>query len=164
MPVVNINLPVPRHQLRRLHGLNERHEVELSSLSLERLDVLFGNAFVAATIDDGDALLLAFDEMSDYDSPNFLWFRERFERFAYVDRVVVSESRRGEGLARHLYEHLFALAAAAGHERVVCEVNFDPPNPASDAFHDRLGFVEVGRTVLSNGKGVRYLETTQLGI
>ena len=33
-----------------------------------------------------------------------------------------------------------------------------PPNPASDAFHERLGFVEVGQARLRNGKFVRYLE------
>jgi predicted GNAT superfamily acetyltransferase len=37
-------------------------------------------------------------------------------------------------------------------------VNTEPPNPASDAFHARLGFVEVGRAVLPGGaKAVRYL-------
>ncbi len=159
MPVVNLRPPVSRHRLVRLHDLNEQHKVELSSLSLMRLETLIGNAFMAATVDDGDALLLAFDQTSDYDSPNFLWFRERFERFAYVDRVVVNESRRGEGLARQLYEYLFAVALAAGHNCVVCEINYDPPNPASDAFHDRLGFREVGRAHLQDrDKGVRYLE------
>ena len=48
------------------------------------------------------------------------------------------------------------LARAAGHERVVCEVNADPPNPASDAFHAALGFAEIGATLLPNGKTVRY--------
>jgi hypothetical protein len=39
-----------------------------------------------------------------------------------------------------------------------CEVNSDPPNPASDAFHERLGFAEVGRAALPGGtKLVRYL-------
>jgi uncharacterized protein len=36
--------------------------------------------------------MLAFDQDADYDSPNFLWFRERLARFVYADRVVV---RRG---------------------------------------------------------------------
>jgi predicted GNAT superfamily acetyltransferase len=41
---------------------------------------------------------------------------------------------------------------------IVCEVNLDPPNPASDAFHAALGFAEVGTAVIDNGdKTVRYL-------
>jgi predicted GNAT superfamily acetyltransferase len=38
-------------------------------------------------------------------------------------------------------------------------VNYEPPNPASEAFHTRLGFVEVGRATLPDrGKSVRYLK------
>jgi len=100
---------------------------------------------------------LAFDEGADYDSENFLWFRARYERFVYVDRVVVSPAARGRGLARLLYENLFDRAAAAGYARIVCEVNVDPPNPASDAFHAKLGFAEVGQASIAGGaKAVRY--------
>ena len=150
--------PIGPALLKRLHVLNEAHAVELSSLTTARLAQLITTAFAAYTAGDGDALLLAFDQDGDYDSPNFLWFRERLARFVYVDRVVVSQTRRGEGLARQFYEKLFDAARTAGHDRVVCEVNFDPPNPASDLFHERLGFAEVGRAHLADrGKGVRYL-------
>jgi predicted GNAT superfamily acetyltransferase len=40
---------------------------------------------------------------------------------------------------------------------ICCEVNLDPPNPASDAFHASLGFHEIGSAAMSNGKVVRYL-------
>ena len=54
---------------------------------------------------------------------------------------------------------VFERARAARHDRVVCEVNLVPPNPGSDAFHDRMGFAEVGRATLGGaGKTVRYLE------
>ena len=39
---------------------------------------------------------------------------------------------------------------------MVCEVNAEPPNPASDAFHAALGFTEVGQATLNRGKVVRY--------
>lgn len=156
--IASLTSPVASALLDRLHALNEAHAVELSSLTQARLEHLIGSAFAAYAVGDGDALLLAFDQDGDYDSPNFLWFRERFARFVYVDRVVVSQTRRGEGLARRLYEKLFEAARAAGHDRIVCEVNYDPPNPASDLFHERLGFTEVGRAHLAErGKGVRYL-------
>ncbi len=161
MTLESLTCPLAPTLLRRLHDLNEAHAVELSSLSEARLEQLIETAFVADADPAGDALLLAFDQDGDYDSPNFLWFRERYPRFVYVDRVVVSATRRGEGLARQLYERLFATARAAGHDCVVCEVNYDPPNPASDLFHEKLGFAEVGRAHLSDrGKGVRYLRKT----
>ncbi|MET3663829.1 GNAT family N-acetyltransferase [Caulobacter sp. 1776] len=142
-----------------LLALNNAHAVELSWLEPERLAHLVDEAFVARRVGEADALLLTFDQAADYDSPNFLWFRERYPAFVYVDRVVVADSARGRGLARRLYDDLFAAAKAAGHERIVCEVNSDPPNPASDRFHAALGFVPVGTAEIHGGKKtVTYLE------
>ena len=142
-----------------LLALNNAHAVELSWLPPDRFQRLVAAAFAANRIGDADALLLAFDQDADYDSPNFLWFRARLRWFVYVDRVVVAPGARGRGLARRLYLDLFERAAAAGHDRIVCEVNRDPPNPASDAFHADLGFTEVGAGTIHGGaKTVRYLE------
>jgi predicted GNAT superfamily acetyltransferase len=141
-----------------LLALNNAHAQELSWLELERLQHLVFQAFLARRIGNLDAFLLAFDQGADYDSPNFLWFRSRYPRFVYVDRIVVAASARGRGCARRLYRDLFEHAESAGHERVVCEVNISPPNPASDAFHAALGFAEVGSASIHEGrKTVRYL-------
>jgi hypothetical protein len=143
---------------RALLALNNHHAQELSWLTPELLTHLARQSFFAGRVGQIDAFLLAFDQSADYDSPNFLWFRERYARFVYVDRIVVAESARGRGLARLLYRELFTEAAQAGHVRVVCEVNSNPPNPASDAFHDALGFLEVGSASIHDGrKTVRYL-------
>jgi len=141
-----------------LLALNNAHAQELSWLEPERLTHLIAQAFVASRIGSVEAFLLAFDQDADYDSPNFLWFRPRYRRFVYVDRIVVAPAARGRGHARALYDDLFAKAAGAGHDRVVCEVNSDPPNPGSDAFHAALGFSEVGTgTIHAGTKTVRYL-------
>jgi predicted GNAT superfamily acetyltransferase len=72
--------------------------------------------------------------------------------------VAASGRGRGRGLARRLYLDLFERATRGGHICVVCEVNSEPPNPASDAFHAALGFAEVGSASIHNGsKTVRYL-------
>jgi predicted GNAT superfamily acetyltransferase len=141
-----------------LLALNNEHARELSWLEPERLQHLVGQAFLTRRIGNLDALVLAFDQAAQYDSPNFLWFRSRYPRFVYVDRIVVASSARGRGYARRLYDDLFEQAVAAGHDRVVCEVNMQPPNPASDDFHAALGFVEVGTATIHDGsRTVRYL-------
>ena len=138
-------------------ALNNEHAAELSLLDAGRLAHLLGEAFLARQVGEADSFIIAFDQDADYDSPNFLWFRERYPRFAYVDRIAVSERARGRGLARRLYELLFEEARRAGHKIVTCEVNSDPPNPASDAFHAALGFREVGQAEIYGGKrSVRY--------
>jgi predicted GNAT superfamily acetyltransferase len=139
-----------------LLALNNAHAQELSWLEPERLEYLVGEAFLARRIGDLDAFLLAFDQGARYDSPNYLWFRNRYERFVYVDRIVVATAARGRGCARRLYHDLFDHALRAGHDRVFCEVNLSPPNLVSDAFHAALGFVEVGNAEVGN-RIVRYL-------
>ena len=157
-----------------LLALNNAHATELSPLTLHRFNHLIQQSFYAAAIGEADALLLTFDQSADYDSPNFLWLRAHFAQeralsgaptdadpnpnFIYVDRVVTAPAARGRGYARALYADLFRRAKSAAHSRVVCEVNFDPPNPASDAFHASLGFHEIGRAaILNHSKSVRYL-------
>ena len=73
------------------------------------------------------------------------WFRQRLDRFRlYIDRVIVSATHRRHGLGRLLYEDLIRRAGRLNHPSIACDVNFRPPNPVSDAFHARFGFVEIG--------------------
>jgi len=142
----------------RLLALNNAHARELSWLTPEQLQHLVAQSFVARRIGMLDAVMLAMDQGADYASPNFQWFRARYPRFVYVDRIVVARSARGRGYARLLYDDLFEHARRAGNARVVCEVNAKPPNPASDGFHAALGFAEVGRaSIHGDSKTVRYL-------
>ncbi len=136
--------------------LNNAESEALTRLSASDLQQLLSQAFLALAVGDADAFLIALDQRADYGSPNFHWFRDRFARFVYVDRVSVARHARGRGLGRSLYESLIARARAAGHDQIVSEVNSDPPNSASDAFHTALGFSVIGAAKLTNGKSVRY--------
>jgi predicted GNAT superfamily acetyltransferase len=156
-PITVADLAASKSLADALLALNNDHAVELSWLEPARLSHLVDQAFTAQRIGEGEALLLTFDQDADYDSPNFLWFRERYGRFVYVDRIVVAARARGRGHARRLYLDLFEQAARAGHDQVVCEVNSDPPNLGSDAFHAELGFTAVGAAPIPGGKTVRYL-------
>lgn len=143
-----------------LVALNNAYIHELTAVSPEALAQLIDRAFAAFRVGEADAFLIAFDEAADYASPNFLWFRDRCDRFVYVDRIAVAAAARGRGLGRHIYEALFAKARASGRLRIVCEVNADPPNPDSDAFHTAMGFAVVGSARLNGGKIVRYYART----
>ena len=138
-----------------LRALNNAHAKELSFTSEAHFAHLAAQAFFARHIGE-QAFIIAFDQDGNYDSENFLWFRARYPRFVYVDRVVTAAQARGKGHGAALYNALFEAARAAGHTLVTCEVNEDPPNPASDAFHVKFGFAPVGSAPLANGKKVRY--------
>ncbi|MEM7254064.1 MAG: GNAT family N-acetyltransferase [Pseudomonadota bacterium] len=150
------DLSEPAHQT--LLALNNANAEATSYLSPSDWSSLVNDAFWAVTTAEHQALLIALDHQARYTSPNFLWFCERYRRFVYVDRIIVGETARGGGYAQALYQELFNVARKAGHTDVMCEVNINPPNPRSDAFHHRMGFVEVGRAILKDrAKEVRYL-------
>jgi predicted GNAT superfamily acetyltransferase len=154
----NLPQPISDSIAPNLLALNNAYSVELSWLDVDQLKSLLRQAFYARMIGCADAFLLAFDQGANYDSPNYMWFCQRYTRFVYVDRVVVSPSLRGRGYARLLYADLFEQARRAAHHVVVCEVNSDPPNPASDALHAAFEFQEVGQATIHEGsKTVRYL-------
>lgn len=97
------------------------------------------------------AFVLAMTEAADYDSLNFLWFRERFARFVYIDRVVVGVSHRRAGLGELLYTDLLEWARRRA-PRVTCEVNLRPSNEPSFLFHVRQGFGSVGTQETEGGR------------
>jgi predicted GNAT superfamily acetyltransferase len=96
-----------RDALLRINNANAR---ETSLLSSDRFDQLIEWARVALFIPPADAFLLAFEQCDAYDGGNFLWFRHRFDRFLYIDRVVATEERRRYGLGRMLYSEVFKRA------------------------------------------------------
>ena len=140
-----------------LLALNNIHAMQTTLLDAAAWRKMISDAFVATCV-GASGLMIAFDHTADYSSANFRWFRARLARFAYVDRIVIDAALQGRGVGRALYEDLFAKARAAGHDRVVCEVNIVPANPRSLAFHAKLGFQELEQgSPYGDGKIVQYL-------
>ncbi len=92
-----------------------------------------------------------------YTSSNFLWFRERYPRFLYVDRIVVAGSRRGAGLGRIFYADVTSYAEVRV-PLLCCEVFLEPRNDAALLFHGTYGFQEVGQHAMTeSGRKVSML-------
>lgn len=108
-------------------------------------------------------LLLLHGPGENYQSINYRWFCDRYDAFLYVDRVVVREGLRDQGLGTQLYQAGFALGRA--QFPVVCaEVNLRPRNEGSLRFHDRHGFAAVGEQDTEQGsKRVRLLAKSLKG-
>lgn len=149
--------PTP-HDWPPMLALNNAFAVETSALSQATLAALITSAMYVRVSGSVDAFIIALDQDAGYENANFSWFRARFGRFVYIDRIIVASHARGQRLGQELYADLVAVAKVAGQTTLCCEVNIDPPNPASDRFHAALGFVEVGRARLPHvGKTVAYL-------
>lgn len=136
---------------------------ELDEVSLRRLDALSSYHRVVERHGHVVAFLLALRESLDYASSNYRWFEERGGAFLYIDRVIVAQGQQGSGVATMLYADVLAFARRAGVERVVCEIDSDPPNEASRRFHDRHGFREVGTQRVAGGAKQVSLRELRLG-
>ena len=147
-------MPAGRQHFPEILALNAESVRFLSPLSAQQLEHLHAQAAYHKVIVERQhvlAFLLAFAPGSPYESVNYQWFDTRYADFLYVDRVVVSRAARGNGLASLLYRDLFQTALAKGFRQVVCEFDIQPPNPASEAFHRRFGFTEVGTQPVAGG-------------
>ena len=114
-----------------------------SAADLARLIELSSLALAAHRGDTVVGFIVAISPGADYDSENYRFFESRGTDHLYVDRIVIDEHERGSGLGAALYDAVFDAARHDGRAEVTCEVNLDPPNPRSLAFHERLGFVRV---------------------
>ncbi len=146
-------------------ALNESEVPHVGSIDTESLLWFAAHAayFRVAIIDDDLAgFLIALRPGTSYGSLNYRWFCERYDDFAYIDRVTVSTAHRRRGVARGLYDDL----AARMHEQVpvlTCEVNLRPANPDSLHFHEKLGFEQVGEQDTEGGSKTVALLARRLG-
>lgn len=131
----------------RVLAWNHEHVELLAPMDEARLRTLLGWTDLGSVIHDGGrdvGFVLTFPVGTAYDSANYRWFTERYPRFYYLDRVVVDAGVRRTGVATRVYDEIEERARALAP--VMClEVNLDPPNEPSLAFHRRRGYVEVGQ-------------------
>lgn len=137
-------------------ALNETNVEVLSPMDEARFAYFMevSDLFQVAEVDGAPvAFLIALREgIPDYTSENYKWFSKMYERFLYVDRVVIDEAFRGLGLGRRLYLGVFDRAVFCGIDTVTAEIDTVPYNETSLAFHKAMGFEEIGQQVIRCGE------------
>jgi predicted GNAT superfamily acetyltransferase len=136
--------------LPRLHVINEGAYPGVASETIEKLGHICDESVIRVIAEiDGEiaGFCLALAAGADYDSVNFLWFGERYGDFVYLDRVAVDPAFKRRGVGRAMYAEVERLIAerCPTAEQFTLEVNIEPRNDESLAFHHALGFVEVGQ-------------------
>jgi len=96
---------------------------------------------------------IALSPEARYDSPNFLWFRDHFPDFLYIDRIVVDGRFRRHGIGRVFYADVLSFAEVR-YPLLTCEVFIEPRDDVSLVFFGTNGFQEVGQQVLPEGRRV----------
>lgn len=138
---------VERGDLQRVLSINQGAVPGMNSLELGDIEHFASDAawFRVAEIDSRiAAFLVVLGADTDYESINYRWFCERYTDFLYIDRIAVDPGFQRRGLGQALYDDLFAEVRRRGVARLCAEVNLQPPNPGSIAFHRAMGFVQTG--------------------
>jgi predicted GNAT superfamily acetyltransferase len=91
---------------------------------------------------------------TQYRSPNYLYFCERYADFIYLDRVAVTSAFQGLGLGAAMYREVERLS---GSTLFALEVNTKPRNEGSLRFHTREGFVLLEEVETRPGKMVGFM-------
>lgn len=140
--------PIAAPDLGRILEINEANVPEVGSVDADRMAFLVEESPIALAVEltgeiVGFCLVMPADSV--YDSVNYRWFTERYSDFMYLDRVAFATDAQGRGFGTLLYAEVDRLMAATGASSLALEVNVDPPNEPSLAFHARRGFTEVGQ-------------------
>ncbi len=134
--------------LARILEINQANVPEVGSVDGERMVYLVAESPIALAVEVGGRIVgfcLVMPSDSGYDSVNYCWFTKLYDDFMYLDRVAFDADAQGRGLGTLLYAEVDRLMVERGDSQLALEVNVDPPNEASLAFHHRRGFVEVGQ-------------------
>ena len=151
---------VSEHDLDAVLALNNAAGRSIIALDAVQLRYFFERAdyFRVAEIDGHLAgFLIALREGSDYQSPNYRWFAERYPQFAYIDRIVIANAYRRHGLGRIFYCDVTSYAEVRV-PLLACEVFLEPRDDVVVLFHGTYGFQEVGQQRMgSKGRQVSLL-------
>ena len=126
--------------------------------ALQRARDQAAHVLVADVDDQVAGFAIAYAPGSTYESINYRWHAQHFEGFLYLDRIVISSSFRRRGIANAMYDEMESRAKE--HGRMVCEVNSDPPNVESLAFHAARGYRELGHLTQLDGHETVMMEKT----
>lgn len=137
---------VTADDVERVVAVNRANEPEVGPLDDERVALFFAEADRFQAVEVGGEIVGVFVGLVEglaYPSPNYRWFCDRHDRFAYVDRIALQPEARGLGVAAAIYDDFAMWAKSSGRPVLCAEVNTEPPNPRSLAFHRRQGFEVV---------------------
>ena len=136
--------------------VNEENVEVLSPMPLEKLEYFkqCAEMLKVATVDGLPAafLIVLREGIDSYGSENYKYFSKNYNKFLYIDRIVIDEPFRRMGLGKKLYEQIFDHARKTGVSYVTAEIDTIPYNETSLGFHKAMGFREVGTQIIRGGE------------
>ena len=144
-----------------LLALNNTSTPAVNPLTLEELKSILSLAekcWVVEIDRELAAALIIIGPDQNYSSDNYSWLETQFSNYCYVDRIMVDENHKRKGFGNNLYQKLEHHAECKGAHILLCEVNLEPPNPQSIAFHSQLDWEPFFEREHAPGKKVQYFK------
>lgn len=148
---------VERREIPEILRLNNNEVPHVNALDESTLIELIDRATFTRVMVDEYAIagfVIGFEKGASYEGYNYNWFSQRLTDFLYIDRIVVNPQYRGKKLGNKLYQAAQEHCIARQLDNLCCEVNDEPPNPASHAFHLKFGFKKMESILHPEGKTV----------
>ncbi len=130
--------------VQQAHKVNCAFEAVLSPLDISGFQSLVKSSDYALQLFGGLGFIIGFDHDADYESENLSWFQQRYQSFIYIDRIAIAASHHRQQAGQAFYNRFIDIAREKKFDHLCAEVNTIPPNPASHAFHQAMGFNVVG--------------------
>ena len=148
--------PSDCEEVLRINAESQPGVAHLDRPELERLVRLKNDHLVMEGPNGGlVGYLLAFPSDAPYDGEEFLFLNKAsLGSFIYIDQIAVDAAERRTGSASSLYRATEAAAQRRGIQELSCEVNLNPPNPGSLAFHRSKGFNQTSVLETQDGRTV----------
>ena len=139
--------------LNNILNLNELNKPALGPINnlsflktLYNQSVFFLCSFESKTL---TSFAVVMDENSNYQSPNYLYFKNKFAQFMYIDRIAVSKDYQRLGIGTIIYSEIYSLSIQKNIP-LCCEVNTKPYNKQSLDFHSKNNFQIIEEVPLGN--------------
>ena len=135
--------------------INELSLPAVNSISKSKFEWFYSNSIYFKLIqttnnNEVHGFLLALNSLLNYESLNYKWFQERFNLFAYIDRIAILDKYKRNGLGKKLYADL-EKSIKSKYNMIMCEYNLKPMNYESEKFHISVGYKRVGKLITHEG-------------
>lgn len=130
---------IERDDFDAIIDINQNALEGVGPLDHEALSLLVKQADQALVVDDGGDIagfVITLPPGATYDSSRYHWFEKRLRDYVYLDRIVVAETHRRQGVASKLYDEIESDVPVA--------LEVYETNDVSLAFHRSRGYDEIG--------------------
>jgi len=141
---------VREHELELVLAMNNAAGPSILPMDAEKVRFFWEQADYFRVLEqDGvvTGFLVAFSDQAVHDSSNFRWFKKRYSKFLYIDRIIIATPRRGGGRGRAFYADVMSFAEPRW-AKLCCEVFLGVGYDPALLFHGSFGFREVGQQTM----------------